>query len=199
MKQYIIFLFSIIIYSSYAQENQIFIGKIVDDTNSFKKRTAYISSIPSILKSPNKIELRIITSPSFSGSNFLIFSYDSIWKVSKTIFNPTAKKYEIIPIHLSYPIDSLFQLFVNHRVFSLQSQDDLNMNEFTYSFDPKTNDFIGTGMDVSDGITYTVEYKVGKYLRRYVYSNPEDYLEHYKLIPDLKDFVAILKIIENIK
>jgi hypothetical protein len=47
---------------------------------------------------------------------------------------------------------------------------------------------------VTDGQSYTVEFKVGKKYRIYTFTNPDIYSKHYDDLQELKDYVAIIDI-----
>lgn len=47
---------------------------------------------------------------------------------------------------------------------------------------------------VTDGQSYTVEFKVGKKYRIYTFNNPDIYSKHYDDVQELKDYVAIIDI-----
>lgn len=50
---------------------------------------------------------------------------------------------------------------------------------------------------VSDGESYTVEFKIGDNFRIYRFDNPKTYSEFYGDVQELKDYVAIVDLFEN--
>ncbi len=51
---------------------------------------------------------------------------------------------------------------------------------------------------VSDGVLYTITYKVGNLYRRYHYGNPEIFAKHYPKEPEYKQVTAIIQLLDNI-
>jgi hypothetical protein len=51
---------------------------------------------------------------------------------------------------------------------------------------------------VSDGVLYTITYKVGNLYRRYYYGNPEIFATHYPKELEYKQVIAIIHLLDNI-
>ena len=194
------FIIYTIIYTLNAQENEIFIGKISNDTSSFNEIPEHQNHLKSLLKSNDKIEIRYIKSkhPTIP-TEYIVLKFNKIWEIEKTFFDTTIKKYVTIQLTPKINLDTLFKQLVNQRIFSLNDYTNINYDEYNTVFRIKENDFTGHGGGTSGGPVYCIEYKVGDYFRRYKYFNPEYFIGIYKQVPDLNNFVEIINIFENFK
>jgi 5-hydroxyisourate hydrolase-like protein (transthyretin family) len=95
-------------------------------------------------------------------------------------------------ITINTNIETVFSQLLSNNIFSLPDQDSLRTEKYEYN--PETNEFIGSGMGVADGICYSIEFKVGDYYRRYNYCNPDDYANFYPQVYELRNFANIFEI-----
>ncbi|HWA32488.1 MAG TPA: hypothetical protein VG737_00080 [Cyclobacteriaceae bacterium] len=54
-----------------------------------------------------------------------------------------------------------------------------------------------TAISVSDGDSYTVEFKLGKNFRIYQFDNPDAYARFYDDVSELKNYVAITDLFQK--
>jgi hypothetical protein len=70
-------LFILIVSALTAQtkETTLFVGDVISDTTTFLGKSNR-NTLPPLLKSENKIEIRFISSPSFYHTNYLVLIYN---------------------------------------------------------------------------------------------------------------------------
>ncbi len=167
-------------------------GNVISDTLTLKDKM-YPDISPSILNSTNKIEIRFFELPSFKLTNYTIFSYNETWNAThyyqsnKTTW--LSKKLEV------NSNDSLFYKLAVNNIFSLPNQDSLMCSAGEY--DPETNEIYASGLQVLDGTTYFIEFKVGNYYRRYRYHDPEHYADFFSHVNELRNFATIVQLFKN--
>lgn len=175
-------------------EKGFLVGNVISDSSSCKD-DGYSYGLPSILKSEYPIEIRFISS-GFRGFSGAVLYYDSRWLLKIRPFefgsNMTGWKTK----EETRNLDSLFAELVANNIFSLPDQSDLNMEKYYYN--PKTDEFIGTGMDVGCGSNYILEFKIGDKYRRYDCSNPDLFAEFYPGVYELKNYMHIVQIFETL-
>lgn len=81
-------------------------------------------------------------------------------------------------------------------VFALPDQDLLKLGQYIYLKSSK--EIAGKGMEVYDGYSCAVEFKVGEFYRRYTFSNPESHLELYFYSSEFRNYVAIMDAFEKL-
>jgi hypothetical protein len=65
-------------------------------------------------------------------------------------------------------------------------------------YDPATNEISSSKMVVGDGSSYVIDFKIGKLVRRYSFSNPESYTNYFPLIHELKCYTNIVNIFNEL-
>jgi hypothetical protein len=92
-------------------------------------------------------------------------------------------------------LQSFMRLLLNHNLAYLPNQDDLEpkMKKYTDTVRGRAEQKI----IVSDGESYTVEFKIGDNFRIYRFHNPKTYSDFYDDVQELKDYVAIVSLFEN--
>ncbi|WP_299755545.1 hypothetical protein [uncultured Pontibacter sp.] len=90
---------------------------------------------------------------------------------------------------------SLMRLLLKHNLAYLPNQAEL---------EPKMKKYADTvrgraeqKIIVSDGESYTVEFKIGDTFRIFRFHNPKTYSDFYDNVQELKDYVAIVSLFEN--
>jgi hypothetical protein len=59
------------------KDKSIFVGKVVDDTSTFNvKDYSYSNTLEPIRNSKNKIEVRLLSIPSFEYTTYLVLTYN---------------------------------------------------------------------------------------------------------------------------
>lgn len=186
-------LFILIVSALTAQtkEKTFFVGDVISDTTTFLGNSTRKTLTP-ILKSENKIEIRFISSPSFYHTTYLVLIYNKDWSAKYYYYKTGSDSLLYKDITNKTNIDTVFSRLVSNNIFSLPDQDSLRTEKYEYN--PETNEFIGSGMSVCDGVCYYIEFKVGDYYRRYSYCNPDSYSGFYPQVYELKNFTNIVEI-----
>lgn len=146
-----------------------------------------------ILKSEHAIEIRFISAGSRSFSGVVLY-YDSLWTVKTQSYDFISRTINSNIKEVRRNLDSLFSELVSNNIFSLPDQRDLPLEKYYYN--PKTDEFIGEGMDVGCGFDYIIEFKIGDKYRRYHCFNPELYAEFYPGVSELKNYERIVQIFD---
>lgn len=170
------------------KDNSILVGKVVSDTLTFN---ALVNKEESVLRSKNVIEIRLITTTMVVSRSYIALIYDKKWKAVSVDFDKAKGVFVSKEIVMKTPIEAVFNQLVNNNVFALPDQSTLQLERA--SFDPQTNMFTLAGMDISDGVSYTIEFKVGDKYRRYSFINPVDYSKFYPYNNEFKNYVSIVK------
>jgi len=173
------------------EDKTMFVGNVISDTTTFKSNN-YRSALTSILRSNYKIEIRFIASPSFRYTNYTVLTYDNTWRAKYYYYTPDTNALLSKDIKSKTTIDTIFSRLVLNNIFALPDQDSLKTGKYEYN--PETDELIGSGMSVCDGTCYFIEFKVGKYFRRYSYCNPVSYADFYPQVYELRNFVNIVGI-----
>ena len=186
-------LFILIVSALTAQtkEKTLFVGDVISDTTTFVGKSNRTTLTP-LLKSENKIEIRFISSSSFYHTNYLVLIYNKEWSAKYYYYKTGTDSLLYKDITNKTNIDTVFSRLVTNKIFSLPDQDSLRTEKYEYN--PETNEFIGSGMGVADGICYYIEFKVGDYYRRYNYCNPDSYADFYPQVYELRNFANIVEI-----
>ena len=171
-------------------------GKIISDTSTFS-RLDYKTSLSSILKSKNKIEIRFINDPSFQSSDAIVLSYDKTWTVNYFYYDTKTKKINSKQISTAANLDSVFNILVANNIFSLPDESTSKIESWSYY--PETEEFLLDPATICDGVTYNIEFKIGPYYRQYGYGNPQQKLKGYKNIHELQDFCNIVDVFNQLK
>lgn len=192
-----ILLFTLIVSALSAQtEVKTFeLGNVISDTLTFRNYQ-FRSDLAPILKSTNKIEIRLKTEPSFEYSNYIILSYTNRWSVTYYYYKPDSNILFSRILTPKVDLDSIFGRLVSNNVFSLPDQSDLKTNKFVYI--PETDEMGGPEINVLDGTCYILEFKVSENYRRYIYYNPEIYADFYPLVYELRNFTNIVGIFNEL-
>ena len=177
------------------EDNFILIGEIDEDSSSLVQNRS-ISGLESLLKSENKIEIRLISRPSFTGVNHtIVLSYNENWKAKNYDYNTRSDSLIECSINMDTNIDTLFSKIVACKIFSIPDQSNLKYEKTFYN--PKTEEFMGEGVSSYDGTCYYIEFKVGKKYRLYGHCNPTTDAKFYN-VHELKDFVKIIELMDEL-
>lgn len=180
------------------KDKTIFVGNVISDTTTFRSND-YRTALTSILKSKNKIEIRFITSPSFENrkeyTSYTILTFNKKWSAKYYYYKPDTNNLFSRDINAIIDIDTIFSRLVSNNIFSLPDQHSLKTGKYEYN--PETNEFIDSIMEVADGTSYYIEFKVGDFYRRYSYGNPGSYADFYPQVYELRNFVNIVKIFKE--
>ena len=186
-----IFILTVSALTAQTKDKTIFVGNVISDTTTFRSND-YRTALTPILKSKNKIEIRFITSPSFDYTNYTILTFNKKWSAKYYYYKTATDSLLSKDINAKINIDTIFSRLVSNNIFSLPDQNSLKTKKYEYN--PETNEFIGSGMSVSDGTCYYLEYKVGDFYRRYRYCNPDSYADFYPQVYELRNFANIVEI-----
>ena len=180
------------------KDKTIFVGNVISDTTTFRSND-YRTALTSILKSKNKIEIRFITSPSFENTNentnYTILTFNKKWSAKYYYYKPDTNNLFSKDINAKIDIDTIFSRLVSNNIFSLPDQGSLKTEKYEYN--PETNEFLGSRIEVADGTCYYIEFKVGDFYRRYSYCNPDSYADFYPQVYELRNFANIVKIFKE--
>jgi hypothetical protein len=151
-----------------------------------------------INETSNATEVRFYKRNELSGTRNLkiIAVKDSIWTAVEYAEqnNPVKiKKYRLKSEQGQ--LRSLMRLLLNQNLACLPNQKELEpkMKKYTDTIRGRAEKKI----IVSDGESYTVEFKIGDNFRIYSFYNPKTYSEFYDDVQELKDYVAIVNLFEN--
>jgi len=172
------------------EDKSIFVGNVISDTTTLINNTR--TTLTSILKSQNKIEIRLTTSTTFEFTNYIILTYNKRWTAKYYYYEPSQDKVLSKEINKKVNLDTIFSKLVENNIFSLPDQDSVKTEKL--SFHPETNEFSGAGMSVCQGTCYWIDFKVGDKFRTYNYCNPKDYADFYPLVQELRSFTNIVDI-----
>jgi hypothetical protein len=190
-----IFILVVSAITAQTKDKTIYVGNVISDTTTFRSND-YRTALTSILKSENKIEIRFITSPSFENrkeyKNYTVLTFTNKWSAKYYYYKPDTNNLLSKDLSAKTSIDTIFSRLVSNNVFSLPDQGSLKTEKYAYN--PETNEFIGSRMEVADGTCYYIEFKVGDLYRRYSYCNPNRYAEFYPQVYELRNFANIVEI-----
>jgi len=190
-----IFILVVSALTAQTKDKTIFVGNVISDTTTFRSND-YRTALTSILKSKNKIEIRFIISPSFENKkehiNYTILTFNKKWSAKYYYYKPDTNNLLSKDLNAKINIDTIFSRLVSNNIFSLPDQGSLKTEKYAYN--PETNKFIGSRMEVADGTCYFIEFKVGDFYRRYSYCNPNRYADFYPQVYELRNFVKIVEI-----
>ena len=173
------------------KEKTFYVGDVISDTSTLIENSKRKALTP-LLQSKNKIEIRFISSPSFYYTTYLILIYNQEWSAKYYYYKKGTDSLLYKDITNKTNIDTVFSRLVLNNIFSLPDQDSLRTEKYEYN--PETNQFIGSGMGIGDGICYYVEFKLGDYYRRYNYCNPDSFADFYPHVSELRNFANIVEI-----
>lgn len=169
--------------------------KIISDSVNHSPNTAFEKRIKlkPIEQAEAQVEIRFYEHFGLSNSRNLkrLFLKDSTWNAIGYYETKKSKikKHRLIP-KTSY--DTVLKSIIVHNLFSLPTQSDLR--------EKMRKIFIQDGVQyekkiaVLDGSAYTIEFKVNDVFRIYRFNNPDTYAKFYEDVPELKEYVAIVKI-----
>ena len=148
--------------------------------------------VKEICNSENFIEIRLKTHI-WASSELLILSFKkNEWSAEKHSFDYVSKKKKVIAVIPKKEIrkDSaaffapLFERLKSNMLFSLPDQKNLKKEE--------------KALIVSDGVLYSLSFKVGNSFRRYKYSNPEIFSDHFPQVQEYKQIKEIVTLLNSI-
>ena len=189
-----ILILTVSVLAAQTKDKTIFVGNVISDTTTFKRNNDR-AAMTSILRSKNKIEIRFITSPSFRNPNYTILTYNEKWNAKHFYYKPGTDSIMSKDINNIMNFEIVFSQLVNNNIFSLPDQKSLKTGKYTYN--PETNELIGSLVATADGTCYYIEFKVGDRYRRYGYCNPDCYANFYPVC-ELRDFVNIVGIFNEL-
>lgn len=149
-------------------------------------------------KSANATEVRFYKLDELSGTRNLkiVAVKDSIWTALEYAEQNKPVKIKKYKLKAEQgQLRSLMQLLLNHNLAYLPNQAELEpkMKKYTDTVRGRAEQKI----IVSDGESYTVEFKIGDTFRIYRFHNPKTYSDFYDDVQELKDYVAIVSLFEN--
>lgn len=149
-------------------------------------------------KSGNATEVRFYKLDELSGTRNLktVAVKDSIWTAVEYIEQNKPAKIKKYKLKAEQgQLRSLMRLLLNHNLAYLPNQAELEpkMKKYSDTVRGKAEQKI----IVSDGESYTVEFKIGNTFRIYRFHNPKTYSDFYDDVQELKDYVAIVSLFEN--
>ena len=175
------------------------VGNVIGDTTTIQKHH-YRTALKSIMESKYKIEIRFITHPLFHptndinlnyNTNFTVLTYDNEWSANYYYYKAETDTLIYKDITQKTNIDTIFSNLVLNNIFSLPSDNHLKTEKYEYNLE--TNELIGSGMGIGDGICYCIEFKVSDRFRRYDFCNPNEYADFYPQIYELRNYANIVK------
>jgi hypothetical protein len=194
-----IFILAVSVLTAQTKDKTIFVGNVISDTTTFRSNE-YRSSLKSILKSKNKIEIRFITAPSSENTNeytsYKILTFNKKWNAKHFYYKPDTDSLLSKDINNGINIDTVFARLVANNIFSLPDQ--LSLKTEKFEFNLETNEFIGLVQVTEDGICYYIEFKVGDRYRRYRYCNPGIDADFYPQVYELRKFTNIVEIFNEL-
>lgn len=176
---------------------------IFSDTVNTSPNSAFNNriNVSPIDKSKAKVDIRLYKHFSLSNTNTLcrVFLVDTIWNSSEFVeWNspPKIKKYSLVA---KPHYDSFFVRLLSANIMTLPSQADIKrkMKKDVQVLEDGTT--TEKKIIVTDGISYTVEIKIGEKFRVYQFDNPEEYAKFYDNVSELQDYVRIVQIFKALK
>jgi hypothetical protein len=178
---------------------KINIDGIISDSvnNSPNKKFEKRINIKSIDKSDSEIEIRFYRLTSLSNTKNLkiIKLRDKEWTSLEydEWNNPVKiKKYKL---NVMTDFESFTINLFDQNLTQLPNQDDLKdkMKKLTV----RNGRQVEQRLSVSDGDSYTVEFRIGDKFRIYQFDNPDSYARFYDNVEELKNYIAIKDIFEK--
>lgn len=166
------------------------LGNIVSDSVSVNRDMGARFGLGPVNTSAQVIEIRLFSNIGFPGAQCVVLQYDKTWKATKYKLDAKDAVIRIVLKPVS-GIEPIVRSLVALNIFSLPSQQALNSGN--YKLDLTTNTVNASGMHVSDGPCYYVQFKVGNSSREYSYCDPKAYAAFYKGQREYTDFTNILK------
>jgi len=200
MKKQLIFISLVILNAllGVAQNNnaKFFVGSIISDSSSVMDKAIENLPVSEILKSDNKIEIRLIsiTSPEFATVSVISYNNEK-WNSECFVFNSGKKQFDKRKSS-QLNLDKVVSKLVANNIFSLPSGKSINTSKQFINL--STNEIIYESMGISHGITYFVEFKVGDKFRRYSYSSPAEFAKFYPHISEYKNMTEIVKLFNQL-
>ena len=189
----VILLFFFIKLHAQKEDNKLFIGQFHADITRINK--SYDSeNLNSILKSKNKIEIRLFIRHSWEGKSCIIMKFNAIWEKLFYKYDYKEKKYVLESVARNEDLDETFQKLVTKNIFALST--DSNKGKTSY-FNLDTNKIEPQNRYITDGVRYYLEFKVGDNFNAYYFENPESYAAFDPFNHKLKDFSDIVKILSS--
>lgn len=194
IKQILLLLAILVSMIGFAQknENQIFIGAFYADKSTISK-VQKNKDLPSILKSPNQIEIRLLVREAWSSRRYIVLSFEKNWKIAEYIYSHRDSTYILKSERTDKTLEITFQNLVKNNVFALSNND---KSSYSY-FNLKTNQIEKIHSFITDGNSYKVEFKVGENYSSYGFSHPESFARWYPSDHKLADFNSIVSILTS--
>lgn len=174
---------------------KIFVGQIVEDSSTIQKKISYGFLLP-VSRSQYKIELRFIVEPFFINETCFIIKYDTAWTISKIVFDKKTSKYISTDLDNIINLEEFFDKLVRHNIFSLPEQKHTKLNDCY--LDLNENMLTCSGMTITDGTCYQVDFMVSGLCRSYRYCNPVAKSKYYHSDCFLRDMAAIVTEFEKL-
>lgn len=168
-----------------------FVNNIISDTSTFRNNDDLVGMSP-ILKSKNGIEIRFITSPSFSNSFYTVLTFNEKWAAHNYYYKPGTNEMVSKDISSKIDIDTLFARLVSNNIFSLPDEDYVKKEKCEYNLE--TKEYICEDLAISDGECYYIEFKIGDLYRRYGYCNPYDCANYNQQVYEFRNFANIVDV-----
>jgi hypothetical protein len=145
-------------------------------------------------KSSVKVDIRLYRLLSLSNTRTLrrLYIVDTTWNaVEYDEWNNSVKinKYKL---RANPSFDSLFLRLISYNIMSLTNQSELKRKMRKDIQVTVEGDTTERKIHVLDGVSYTVEIKIGNKFRVYQFDNPEIYSKFYDNVSELKDYLNIV-------
>jgi hypothetical protein len=148
-------------------------------------------------KTDSEIEIRLYDLKALSNTRNLKIVRLKDGKWTATEHNEWNKPAKIKKYHLKSTTDleSFTVKLLAQNLAKLPDQDQLRvkMKKFTEVNGRKME----TAISVTDGDSYTVEFKLGKHFRIYQFDNPDAFARFYDNVSELKNYVAIKELFQQ--
>lgn len=188
-------LMNLIAQTSHPMNNLILVGNVISDSVTFKNWNHFLTPISD---SENKIEIRFSTNFSweYSKNTTIVLSYNNDWAATLYYRKQNKDKVFTKEINKNVNLNTIFSRLVAYNIFTLPDENKLTMERCYYN--TVTNEITSTSMRIVDGASYTIEFKVGKSIRRYRFSNPHAYATEFPFIYELKCYSNIVDIFDEL-
>lgn len=181
-----------------SDDRRVLVGKVISDPNTVLDST-YKRDLKSILVSKNSIEIRMEIHPSFLPSSYIILSYNNKkWKMRYLYYSmKDGFKKKTKQLCVDKDLQVLFDSLVNNNIFSIDFNSKLDTwEEYRYNMDKELFQPYPFSMNILDGTSYDIEFKIGNRYRRYGCPEPGYFSGAYPRIPEftyMKNIVRLLK------
>lgn len=188
-------LMNLIAQTTRPKNNKILVGKVVSDSVIFKNWNHFLTPISD---SENKIEIRFSTNFAWQyyKRTTIVLSFNKDWKSILYYHKQKQDRVFTKEINKNLNLDTIFSRLVANNIFSLPDENKLTMEKCYFNIE--TNEISSESMRIFDGPSYVIEFKVGKSIRRYRFSNPHEYATEFPFIYELRCYGNIVDIFNGL-